>query len=278
MPNDGGNLLLSPEDKEALLNAEPAASRWVRPFLGAEEFINGTARWCLWLVGISPHELRSLPEVTRRVQGVKAHRAASSRPSTVALANTPSLFGEIRQGYGRYVLIPRHSSENRQFVPMGFVGEETICGDSNLLLPDASAYHFGLLTSTMHNAWMRTVAGRLKSDYRYSVHIVYNNFPWPQAPSADAVRLVEQGAALVLEVRGRYPDSSLADLYDATAMPPDLQDAHRTLDRAVEAAYGYRGGKDDATRVAFLFELYNRLTGLQSALVKRPGKRKVGQA
>lgn len=274
MPNDGGHLLLSDEDKDAFLRAEPLAEQWIRPFLGAEEFINGRKRWCLWLREISPHELRSLPEVMRRVQSVRAYRLDSTRRATVELANTPTLFGEIRQKAGPYVLVPRHSSENRHFIPMGFVPESVVCGDSNLMMPNASLYHFGILSSTMHNAWVRTVAGRLKSDYRYSVNIVYNNFPWPKEASEEKRQAVALAADMVSSARGAHSDSTLADLYDPLVMPADLREAHRALDKAVDAVYGYRGGRDDAARVAYLFGLYKQLNSelAEPAKPKRKAK------
>jgi hypothetical protein len=275
MPNDGGFLLLSDEEKRRLLKAEPESKSWVRPFLGAEEFINNKKRWCLWLVGISPSELRAMPEIRDRVQAVKETRLASERATTNELASTPALFGEIRQTAHPYLLIPRVSSENRDYIPIGFIKPSVICSDANLMVPSATLYHFGILNSTMHNAWMRTVCGRLKSDYRYSAGIVYNNFPWPQLFNQEKQSAIEAAAQAILDARTLYPDSTLADLYDPTAMPPELQDAHRKLDKAVDAAYVYKGGKDDAARVAFLFERYQQLTSLLPiAHVKKTRKRK----
>lgn len=262
MANDGGNLLLSDADKHALLVAEPEAAKWIRPFLGAEEFINNIPRWCLWLVGISPAELRALPEVYKRVQAVKAVRLESTRETTQELAMTPSLFGEIRQPKRNYLLVPLHSSENRQFVPIGYFGHDVICGNANSLIPDATLYHFAVLTSTLHNAWMRAVCGRIKSDYRYSNTTVYNNYPWPASVTAAQRSAIEAAGQAVLDARALYPDSSLADLYDPLAMPPELQKAHHAVDKAVDAAYGYKGDKSDAPRVAFLFALYQKFTSL----------------
>ena len=177
---DGGNLLLSDEEKDALISAEPKAVNWIRPFLMGDEFINNIGRWCLWLVNIPPAELRAMPHVLKRVEGVRAMREASTKAATVALANTPTLFGEIRQPQSkRYLAIPKVSSERRQFIPIGYLDSEVICGDKIFFVDDASLFTFGVLTSTMHNAWMRYTCGRLKSDYSYSNTIVYNNYPWP---------------------------------------------------------------------------------------------------
>jgi len=271
MPNDGGHLLLSDAEKDELLAKEPAAKKWLRPFLGAEEFINGARRWCLWLQGISPAELRALPEVAKRVEGVKAHRLASPREATRALAAYPTLFGEIRQPEHEYILIPRHSSERREYIPFGFLPAEVVCGDSNLCIPDASLAIFGVISSRMHMAWVRYVCGRIKSDYRYTNQIVYNNFPWPRDPSEKQVAAVEQAAQAVLDARGQFPDATLADLYDPLAMPPELRRAHAALDRAVDAAYGKKGFAADAERVAFLFDLYRQTTSL---LPDSPAKRR----
>jgi len=179
-PVDGGYLLLSPEEKAELLYKNPQAEKWIRPLLGAEEFLNGKERWCLWLVGISPNELRAMPEVLKRVEAVREFRLHSPKKQTQERAATATLFVENRQPEGGYILVPRVSSERRAFVPMGFLAGHTICTDLNNMIPRATLYHFGVLSSTMHNAWVRYVCGRLKSDYRYSNTIVYNNFPWPE--------------------------------------------------------------------------------------------------
>jgi type I restriction-modification system DNA methylase subunit len=273
-PTDGGNLILSDVEKIEFLKMEPEAKKWIRPFLGAEEFINGVPRWCLWLVGISPAELRSMPNVKQRVEGVKNMRLASSKAATVELASTPTLFGEIRQTDEPYLLIPSVSSENRHFIPIGYFRHDVICSNANFMLPNASLYHFGILCSTQHNAWMRATCGRLESRYRYSNTIVYNNFPWPQSLDEKKQSAIEAAGQAILDARALYPDSTLADLYDPTAMPPELQDAHRKLDKAVDAAYGYKGSKEDAARVAFLFERYQQLTSLLPiAPVKKTRKR-----
>ncbi len=274
MPNDGGHLLLSDDEKTALLLAEPESAPWIRPFLGADEFINNLPRWCLWLEDCPPNVLRSLPEVSKRVAAVKALRLASNREATRELAATAALFGEIRQPLGNYVLIPRHSSERRQFVPMGFLTADVICGDANMCIPNASPYHFGILSSSMHNAWIRYVAGRIKSDYRYSAGIVYNNFPWPDAPDDKTRQAIEAAAQAVLNARTQFPDATLADLYDPLTMPPALVKAHQKLDAAVDAAYGKKSFRNDAERVAFLFERYQALTSLLPAATPSKRQRK----
>jgi type I restriction-modification system DNA methylase subunit len=274
-PTEGGNLLMNDADKAALLLAEPQAEKWIRPYLMGDEFINNISRWCLWLKGIAPAELRAMPHVMRRVEAVKAMRLASTKAATVELANTPTLFGEIRQpSSARYLAIPKVSSERRNFIPIGYLDAEVVCGDKIFFVSDANLYTFGMLNSTLHNAWMRTTCGRLKSDYSYSNTIVYNNYPWCE-PTDKHRAAIEAAAQGILDARALYPESSLADLYDPTAMPPELTKAHTALDKAVDAAYQYKGGKDDAARVAFLFERYQQLTSLLPALTaKKPRKAK----
>lgn len=256
MPNDGGNLLVEDEDVEIF---RKNANEFLKPFLGAKEFIRGHKRWCLWLKHVPPTDYRSIVCVMERIRNTQIFRENSPREATRKLASSPTLFGEIRQPEkGNYLLIPRHSSENRKYIPLGFYSSDVICGDSNLLIPDATLYHFGVLTSTMHMAWMRTVAGRLKSDYRYSGSVVYNTFPWPEVTEETEGKISELAQG-VLDARALCPECSLADLYDPLTMPPELAAAHRRLDAAVERAYGRRFA-DDAERVAFLFEKYRELT------------------
>ncbi|MCR4281122.1 MAG: N-6 DNA methylase, partial [Candidatus Kaiserbacteria bacterium] len=262
MPNDGGNLLLSDEEKNDLLSREPQAKKWLKRFVGATEYINRINRWCLWLVGISPQELRSLPEISKRVELVKCHRQESDRKTTQALAEYPTLFGEIRQPKTEYILVPRHSSEGRDYIPLGFMPPDIICGDANLCIPSPSLFIFGCMSSKMHMAWVKYVCGRIKSDYRYTNQIVYNNFPWPDDPTEKQRTAIEEAAQAVLDARAAHPEASLADLYDPVAMPPDLRRAHQTLDKAVDASYGKKNFLSDAERVAFLFELYHKYTSL----------------
>jgi hypothetical protein len=281
-PTDGGNLLMNDSEKEVLLVVEPQAAQWIRPYLMGDEFINNIGRWCLWLVNIPPAELRAMPHALKRIEGVRAMREASTKAATVALASTPTLFGEIRQPKSnRYLAIPKVSSERRQFIPIGYLHNEVICGDKIFFVDDASLFTFGALTSTMHNAWMRQTCGRLGGSYSYSNTIVYNNFPWPgfagEALSDKHRTTIEQAAQCVLDARAQFPGSSLADLYDPLTMPQVLLKAHQKLDAAVDAAYQPSGGKKtyatDADRVAFLFDLYQRITSLLPAAKPSKAKR-----
>jgi hypothetical protein len=277
-PNDGGHLLLNDDEKNNLLKVEPAARKFIRKFLGSQEFINGESRWCLWLKDAMPAELRSMPEVMKRVELVKQVRLESKREATRELAATPYLFGYISHPETDYVIIPSVSSERRKFIPIGFVSRNVITSNRCAFVPNATRYHFGVLTSTMHNAWMRQVCGRLKSDYNYSNNIVYNNFPWPMSVTAAQKKKVEAAAEAVLEARGKFltldsdgsesvpllskerntGEVTLADLYDPAAMPKELVAAHRKLDAAVEACYRKAAFKSDLERVAFLFALYRQ--------------------
>jgi len=235
-PTDGGNLLMNDADKDALLAAEPQAAKWIRPFMGAEEFINNTGRWCLWLVDCPPNELRAMPQVMKRVQAVKTMRLASTKEPTVQLASTPSIFGEIRSTKGNYLLVPRVSSEKRTYIPIGFINEKVIASDAVQVVPTASLFEFGVMTSAMHNAFMRFTCGRLKSDFRYSNTIVYNNYPWPGfagEPLSEKHRAcIEQAAQGVLDARAQFAGASLADLYDSHAMQPALHKAQQTRHRS----------------------------------------------
>jgi len=276
MPNDGGHLLMDDAEKSALVRACPSAAAWIRKFIGGDEYINGISRWCLWLVDIAPNTLRSMPEVYERVEKVKAVRLKSKRPTTQGLAATPTLFGEIRQPKSAYLAYPEVSSERREYVPIGFMPADVIASNKIYTLQDATHYDFGVLTSSTHMAWMRTVCGRLESRYQYSAGIVYNNFPWPQSPSKAQAKAIEDAAKDVLKARAKFPKSTLADLYDALSMPPELQKAHHQVDKAVDAAYGYKGSKDDASRVAFLFKLYQQYTSFLPGGLKlksRKGKK-----
>jgi hypothetical protein len=260
MPNDGGHLLLTSEEKAVLLAREPKAKRWIRRLLGSEEFINSKERWCLWLAGISPDQLRTMPAVLERVDAVRRYRLASARPTTRELAKTPTIFGEIRHpAHGDYLLIPSVSSERRPYIPIGLMPSEVVSTNLNLIVPGAELHHLGVLSSAMHMAWVRSVCGRLESRYRYSAGIVYNNFPWPQAMTAKQRQAIEAAAQGVLDARANYPTSSLADLYDPVTMPPDLVKAHQKLDAAVDAAYSKKKFSGDSDRVAFLFELYQQI-------------------
>lgn len=259
MPNDGGHLLLDAHAKAELLKAEPGAKKFVRPFLGSDEFINGIDRWCLWLVDALPSELDSMPQIVARIEGVKAHRLASTRETTRELASTPTLFGENRQPRSNYLLIPGVSSERRAYIPIGFLTAETIASNLVNVVPNAELFHFGVLTSRMHMAWVRYVCGRLKSDFRYSAGIVYNNYPWPTKLDADQRRAVEMAAQVVLKTRESFHDSTLAQLYKPVLMPPELVKAHAALDRAVDRCYRPEPFPSDRARVEHLFALYEQL-------------------
>lgn len=259
---DFGHFMLDAAARDSLLASEPDAERWIRPCLVGDDFLNGHDTWCLWLKGISPEELHAMPAVSARVSAVKRERLASKKISTRQLARYPTLFGEDRQPSSRYLVIPKVSSERRQYIPLGFVGPEYITTPTVLVVPGATLYHFGIVQSQMHMAWMRYTCGRMKSDYQYSNTIVYNNFAWPDTPT-DKVRLaIEQAAQGVLDARDNYPSSTLAKLYDPVLMPPELVKAHESLDRAVDAAYGKKVFKSDADRVAFLFQRYQEITSL----------------
>ena len=261
MPNDGGHLSsFSQEEKEAIVSAYPEASDMFRRFVGATEYLHNKKRWCLWLKGISPTSLKKIPPVMDAVIAVQQMRQKSNREATRKLAQIPTLFGEIRQPDKEYIIIPRHSSQNRRYIPIGFVSPDIICGDANLLMCNISLFHFGILMSNVHNAWVRTVCGRIKSDYRYSVNVVYNNFPWP-TPTDEQKAKIEETAQAILDARALYPDSSLADLYDETTMPPELRKAHQQNDKAVMRAYGFDiKTTTETTCVAELMKLYQKLT------------------
>ena len=262
MPNDGGFLSdYSQETRDEIVNQYPESSVAFKRFVGATEFINNKTRWCLWLKGVSPNIIRSVPPINQAVLSVKEMREKSTRDATKKLADTPMLFGEIRQPDTEYIIIPRHSSQNRKYLPIGFVSPDIICGDANLLMPDASLYHFGILTANIHNAWIHAVCGRIKSDFRYSVNIVYNNFPWCK-PTDEQKKKIEETAQAILDARALYPDCSLADLYDEVAMPPELRKAHQANDKAVMQAYGFWGKLNtESACVAELMKMYQKLVG-----------------
>ncbi|MFZ3103721.1 MAG: type IIL restriction-modification enzyme MmeI, partial [Smithella sp.] len=261
-PIDGGNLILSPEEKSKLIHDDPYASAFVRKFVGSDEYINNSERYCLWLKNVAPSVIKKHPEIMRRIAAVKEFRLSSQRAATRELANTSSQFAFVSHEDKVYIIVPSVSSERRQFIPIGFMHPDVIASNLCLIIPNADAFHFGILTSTMHNAWMRTVCGRLKNDYRYSAGIVYNNFPWPENPTGKQKQAIETAAQAVLDARAQFPESTLADLYDPLTMPPVLLKAHQQLDRAVDAAYGKTNFQTEAQRVAFLFELYQRYTSL----------------
>ena len=260
-PTDGGFLFLSPEEYADLAKKEPSALKYVRQIYGATEYINNKARYCLWLVGISPTELRSSAFIKDRVEKVREFRLNSTKDATRRSADTPALFQEIRHPDSQYIIIPRHSSENRKYIPFGFVNPEIIVNDAVQIIPNAELYHFGIMMSNVHMAWTRAVCGRIKSDYRYSKDVVYNNFPWCK-PTAEQKKKIEETAQAILDARALYPDCSLADLYDEVAMPPELRKAHQANDKAVMQAYGFWGKLNtESACVAELMKMYQKLVG-----------------
>jgi hypothetical protein len=272
MPRDGGNFIFSEAEKEEFIKIEPQAKKWIRPYTGAQEFINGYSRYCLWLVDISPNELKALPEVLKKVDKVKNFRLESKAASTRKFAATPTLFCQIAQPETDYLLVPRVSSEKRIYIPIGFMSRDVIGNDQVLLIPNANLYIFGVLTSAIHMTWMKYVCGRLKSDYRYSKDIVYNNYPFPENVSDKQKQKVETAAQKVLDTRAKYPDSSLADLYDPLTMPPDLVKAHQALDKAVDLCYRPQPFVSELNRIEYLFNLYEALS---APLLKVEKKKRV---
>ena len=258
-PTDGGFLFLSPEERDELLKREPGTEKFIRQIYGATEYINNKARYCLWLVGASPSELRKSPFIMERVEQVRQFRLNSTKAATQRSADTPTLFQEIRHPDSEYIIIPRHSSETRRYIPFGFVQPQIVVNDAVQIIPDAKIYHFGIMMSNVHMAWTRAVCGRIKSDYRYSKDVVYNNFPWP-TPTDTQKTKIEQTAQAILDARARYPESSLADLYDELTMPPELRKAHQDNDRAVMQAYGFSvRDMTESKCVAELMKMYQRL-------------------
>ena len=258
-PIDGGNYLFTEDEKNEFIAKEPLSEKWFRPWIGSQEFINRYYRYCLWLGDCPPNELRKMPECMKRVQAVMNLRMESKRVSTKKLADTPTRFQTENMPDGTSILIPETSSENRRYIPMGFVSPDILCSNAVRLIPNADLYHFGVLTSNVHMAWTRTVCGRLKSDYRYSKDIVYNNFPWPD-PTPEQKAKIEQTAQAILDARALYPDCSLADLYDELTMPPELRRAHQANDKAVMQAYGFWGVlNSESACVAALMKMYKDL-------------------
>ena len=258
-PVDDGNFFFDDEQYADFIKTEPQAQKYIKKFYGAREYLHNINRWCLWLEGISPAELKNMPNVMKRISEVRDFRLASSKEATRKYADYPTRFMELRQPTTDYILIPRHTSENRKYIPFGFMTSDVICGDANNMIPQATLYHFGILTSNVHMAWVRAVCGRIKSDYRYSNDVVYNNFPWCN-PTAEQKKKIEETAQAILDARALYPDCSLADLYDEVAMPPELRKAHQANDKAVMQAYGFWGKLNtESACVAELMKMYQKL-------------------
>lgn len=257
-PTDNGNLLLSDKEKEEILIHEPELKLVIKPFISAREFLNNEKRWCFWLKNVNPDVIKNSPILKERIKNIAAFRQASTKEATQKWANLPTLFTEDRQPNSSYILVPRHSSENRKYIPFGFFNSQEIIADSCSSIPNANQFHFGIISSLMHMIWIRYVCGRIKSDFRYSNTIVYNNFPWPENPSELQKQRIEKAAQTVLDVRTQFPDSSLADLYDPITMPPALVKAHQQLDKAVDLSYRPQPFLSDTARIEYLFELYDK--------------------
>ena len=255
-PADGGHLIIEDDEIDEFLKKEPNAQKYIKKLIGSEEFINNKKRWCLWLVDANPAELKKMPDVMRRIELCRQDRLQGA-PDRQKLADTPTLFRETMNPVS-FMLVPKVSSERRKYVPIGFFDEQTISTDLNFIIPDAQIYHFGILTSNVHMAWMRAVCGRLEMRYRYSKDIVYNNFPWCNPTEAQKAR-IEQTAQAILDARAKYPEASLADLYDELTMPPELRKAHQANDKAVMQAYGFSIKMTESECVAELFKLYEKL-------------------
>jgi hypothetical protein len=257
-PTDGGNLILSLEEKNELIAHCPQAAQWIRQYIGSEEFINGNLRYCLWLKGVAPTEYRTIKPIMERVKKVADMRSASPTASVKRDAETPMLFTQIRQPETRYLVVPEVSSERRKYIPIGYLEPNVVASNKLYIVPEATLFMFGILTSNIHNAWMRVVAGRLEMRYSYSP-AVYNNFPWPEATNKQKAE-IEKLAQGILDARALFPQSSLADLYDPLTMPPELLKAHHALDRAVIKLYGFAKDILEPVIVATLFERYKELS------------------
>lgn len=259
-PIDGGNYLFTKEEMEQFIKKEPQSQQYFKPWYGSQEFINRCPRYCLWLGDCSPSELRKMPECMKRVEAVREMRLSSKSAGTIKLADKPTRFHVENMPKGTYVVIPEVSSEKRKYIPMGFMTPDILCSNLVKIVPYATLYHFGILTSNVHMAWMRAVCGRLEMRYRYSKDVVYNNFPWP-TPTDEQKARIEQTAQAILDARELYPDCSLADLYDEATMPPELRKAHQQNDKAVMQAYGFWGKlNSESTCVAELMRMYQGLT------------------
>ncbi len=273
-PIDNGNYLFTPEERTAFLKQEPQAEPYFKRWLGGEEFLNGIERWCLWLGDCKPEQLKLMPKCLERVERVRAYRLASQRASTVKLASLPTRFQVEFVAEKPFLAMPEVSSERRRYIPIAYLTPEYMAGNKLRVVTEATMYHFGILTSGMHMAWVTRVTGRLKSDYGYSIKLVYNNYPWPEVPTDKQRAAVETAAQGVLDARAKFADASLAALYDPLTMPADLTKAHATLDRAVDLCYRPKKFESDRERVEFLFELYEKLSAPLTAAEKPARRRK----
>ena len=272
MPIDDGNFILTEEEKNELIKKEPQAEKFIKVYLGSKEFINRKKRYCIWLKDIPYTEIKKCPIIINRIEKIKIFRLKSTAKPTVLSAERPHLFYFISHPDSNYLIIPKTSSEKRKYIPIDFMDKDTISSDLNMIIPNANLYHFGILTSTIHMVWTRYVCGRLKSDYRYTASVVYNNFPFPD-PTEKQKAEIEKYAQQVLDARNEYPDSTFADMYGETSMAfyPKLVKAHNSLDKAVETAYG-KNFITDADRVTHLFNLYQKLT--EGLFAEKPRKKR----
>lgn len=259
-PTDGGHLILDEEEKRSLIQSNPISEKYIKQYSGSREYINNIKRYCLWLKDVIPSDLKNMPLVLERLKKVKQMRLESSKVSTQKWADFPSLFIEERQPEDNYILIPRVSSERRKYIPIGYVDKEIIVSDSAIALPKNDLYVLGVLTSAMHMSWVKYTCGRLKSDFRYSNTIVYNNYPWPKNPSDKNKKNVEKKTQNMLAIRKEFKDNSLGDLYDPLTMPPKLLKAHLALDKAVDLCYRPQSFNNETARMEYLFDLYNQYT------------------
>jgi hypothetical protein len=260
MPIDEGNLILTDDEKEEAIKNEPQIIPAIKKYTGGDEFINNKKRWCLWLQNIEPSVLKNSKFIIDRIEKTRKFRLSSNREATNKLAEKSMLFGEIRQPKSKYIIIPKVSSENRKYIPIGILEPTTITSGSALIIPNANLFMFGIMTSVMHMTWMANICGRLESRFQYSASIVYNNFPFPDNPNDKQVKAIETAAQNVLDARALFPNSSLADLYNLLTMPPALTQAHNELDKAVDLAYRPQAFTSEANRMVFLFELYEKYT------------------
>jgi hypothetical protein len=271
---DGGFLILSHKEKVDLIKRNPSAGHYFKRFISGDDFINNITRWCIWLKDFNSTDFRNVKEFQERFNAVKEFREKSTRAGTKKMSSFPYLFAEERQPIHDFLLIPKVSSENRKYIPIAYLTKDYIVSDKTFVVPNTTLFHFAVLTSLMHNTWMRYTCGRLKSDYSYSNTIVYNNFPWPEAPTEKQTNAVEEATQAVLDARVQFPNSSLADLYDPNTMPPVLVKAHQQLDKAVDLCYRPQPFPNETKRIEFLFELYDKYT---AGLFVKDKKNKIQQ-
>jgi hypothetical protein len=274
---DGGHLLLSDEEKTHLLKVQPESYKFIMPLISAYEFLNGKKRWCLWLVNASKSDIKKIPEIQKRVDLVKAFRLKSKRQQTKSKAHLPSLFSDTREFGDHFIVIPKVTSENRKYIPIGYFDKTYMVSDTCISIPNGDLYHFGILTSSIHMLWVKTICGRLKNDFRYSKEIVYNNFPWPENPSEIQIEEIKKVSLEILRIRAQYTNSSLSDLY-GTNMPEDLFDAHNILDEIVEKTYSEDSFKTETNKIEFLFKLYEKYNDSVSVELRNKPRKRLGAA